>query len=45
MWVWSICLPVLNVFFRVEITEDEIQQVTGRDGSVQQHKVKHDYIR
>lgn len=45
MCVWSICLTILNVFSRVEITEDEIQQITGSDGSVQQHELIHDYIR
>lgn len=52
MCVWSVCLTILcllniltNVFSRIVPTEDEIQQITGRDGGVQQHEVIHDYMR
>lgn len=45
MCVWSVCLTILNVFSRIAPTEDENQQITGRDGGVQQHEVIHDYMR
>lgn len=33
------------IFFRVQITEDEIQQITGRDESAQPRGFIHGYIK